>query len=212
MDKDIYVDWPWVKKELYRIEKIKPGAGAAITAPANECLELAKELARPNSVRAILDASPSCIKSRSLSAHLKGAESIAFFLVTIGDPLEKKASELMAEGETLKGYLLDRIGSIAVESLAYRLEEHLASEYAKQGKSLSMRFSPGYCDWPIEEQFELEKILDFPKAGVKLTENCMMVPKKSISAACAIGPKGLFSRKKSHCSLCAQEDCVYRRD
>jgi cobalamin-dependent methionine synthase I len=118
----------------------------------------------------------------------------------------------MACGDALRGYLLDRIGSIAVESLAQEAEDALTAEYAKKEKSVSMRFSPGYCDWAIEEQFKLSRILDFQKAGVKLTEKCMMVPKKSISAACAVGPKGLFSRKKSHCSLCAQDECAYRRD
>jgi hypothetical protein len=206
------IDWAWVKKELFRIEKIRPGSNRAVSSCAEECIRLAMKLAKPSAVRAIKKASAVDLKSHALRSHIRGAESIAFFLVTIGDAVEKRASVLMASGDALKGYLLDRIGSIAVESLAQEAEDALASEYAKKNMSVSMRFSPGYCDWAIEEQFKLAEILDFQKAGVKLNEKCMMVPKKSISAACAVGPKGLFSRKKSHCSLCAQEECVYRRD
>lgn len=214
------VDWDWVRKELYRTERI---TSPAVKAVADECLITAKKLVTPKSAsvqKNVIETGPSSIKlagnfiisSHTLSSHMNGASLISFFLVTIGPDLEKKASELMAEGDPLTGYLLDCTGSIAVESLADAMEKSLVAEYGKKDRSVSMRFSPGYCDWKIEEQSKLANILDFQKAGVKLNEKYMMTPKKSISAACAIGPKGLFSRKKSHCSLCAQDECVYRRD
>ena len=131
--------------------------------------------------------------------------------MTIGKVLEDKASLLMREGDHLGGYLLDRIGSLAVESLARSFEEYLRKNYEVKNMSVSMRISPGYCDWPIEEQFNLAKALDFSKAGVRLTRNCMMVPRKSITAIVGIGPKRLFSKTKSQCEACDKKDCDYRR-
>jgi hypothetical protein len=224
-DKRPSIDWGWVKKELFRIERISPygkGSPEAVLASADKCIDLAKKLSKPKAITAVKKVSkltPSgieftdgtCISSPSLPSHMNGAEEVIFFLVTLGCALEDKSSKLMAEGDALDGYLLDRIGSIAVEALADAVETISREALVKNGKSLSMRFSPGYCGWPIEEQFKVAGILDFSKAGVKLTDRCMMVPKKSISAACAIGPKKLFSAKKSHCTICELKECVYRR-
>jgi len=63
----------------------------------------------------------------------------------------------------------------------------------------------------VEEQFKLARIIDFSKAGVTLSENCMMIPKKSISAIVGIGPKQLFSNIKSPCAVCNMKVCGYRR-
>jgi cobalamin-dependent methionine synthase I len=132
-------------------------------------------------------------------------------VVTIGDGMEKEASAFMAKKEPLYGYLLDRIGSLAVESLAEIFEEKLRGRQHASKRSCSMRLSPGYCDWPIEEQVIMAKALDFPKAGIRLTKKCMMIPRKSISAMVAMGPKGLFEKGRPQCLACDREDCDYRR-
>ena len=74
-----------------------------------------------------------------------------------------------------------------------------------------MRVSPGYCDWPVEQQAELAKALDFSKIGVSLTGTFMMVPKKSISAMVGIAPEGRFAEADSPCSICTTKKCSYRR-
>ncbi|MDD5137031.1 MAG: vitamin B12 dependent-methionine synthase activation domain-containing protein, partial [Candidatus Omnitrophica bacterium] len=108
-------------------------------------------------------------------------------------------------------YLLDRVGSFAVESMAKNIEETLRKKLARKNLSVSMRFSPGYCDWPIEEQFKLAKIIDFDKAGVSLTESCVMIPRKSITAIVGVGPKDLFKEVRSPCAACNMKVCDYRR-
>jgi cobalamin-dependent methionine synthase I len=142
---------------------------------------------------------------------MKGATEIYAFLVTIGKDVEDAATSCMDSGDHLLGYLLDRAGSFAVESLAKNTEDALRRALAPKDLSVSMRFSPGYCDWPVEEQFKLIKIIDFAKAGVTLTKSCVMIPKKSISAVVGIGPKELFAKAKSPCALCNMKVCDYRR-
>ena len=149
---------------------------------------------------------------KELSKHIKGATHICAFLVTVGKEIEEAASSCMHSGDHLLGYLLDRAGSFAVESMAKNAEESLRHALAPGKLSVSMRFSPGYCDWPIEEQFKLAQIMDFGKAGVTLSENCMMIPKKSISAVVGIGPKELFVNIQSPCSICNMKVCDYRRN
>jgi len=150
-------------------------------------------------------------RPRFWGGGIKGATHIYAFLVTIGKGVEEAATSLMNSGDHLLGYLLDRAGSFAVESMAKNMEDTLRRSLAPENLSVSMRFSPGYCDWPIEEQFKLAGIIDFAKAGVVLTENCVMIPKKSISAVVGIGPKVLFAKVKSPCAVCNMKVCDYRR-
>ncbi len=204
------IDWSWVKSELLRHERISEGK-AAIKKVVAEALKEARSLASPASASITMNAGGISLLTPKISSYLKGAKSLYIYVVTIGARLEKKASLLMSKGEELKGYLLDRIGSLAVESLAEKEEEALRAECGRKGQSVSSRFSPGYCDWPLEEQRKLDGLVDFSKAGVSLTEKCMMVPKKSISAVIGIGPSGLFKKMDAPCVLCDKTDCDYRR-
>lgn len=211
------IDWRWVKNEVIK-EDPKGSMGPAV----DDCIKMAKSLVRPKSARitkkitAIKEnyfniEGPAVFSSTYLARHIKKSKEVSIFLVTIGKDLEEAASKAMASGEYLHGWILDRIGSLAVESLAEDTEKKLRASYKSKKKSVSARFSPGYCDWPIEEQYKLAKILDFSRAGVRLTDGCMMVPKKSISAIVAIGPEDAFGQKKSQCGICSQKECDYRR-
>ncbi len=226
MKNENIIDWEWVKKELLDKERIRPGscngAGDAIYAYSEEALKKTASLVCPDSViakrrivkigRASLELDGNITFSgKHLPLYINGAGEICAFLVTIGDAVEREASALMAKGDYLRGYLLDRAGSFAVESLAASTENRLREAYGLEERSVSMRMSPGYCDWPIEEQDILTKVLDFSSIGVRLTEKFMMQPKKSISAIVAIGAKGVFTSSRSQCGICDLKDCSYRR-
>jgi len=204
---DFSISWNWVRERLIKLEKVPLNMHTCL----DECLDEARHLAKPKKLAIKKAVSAFRPESPSLISCIKGATHIIVFLVTIGKKVEEKATYWMDKDEGLRGYLLDRIGSLAVESLAEQVEESLRAKYEPENLSVSMRFSPGYCDWPIEEQFKISKMLDFSKIGVILTKSCMMVPKKSISAIVAIGPKGTFSSKVSPCSICDRKDCDYRR-
>jgi len=222
----IGADWAWVEYELKARERIntddKSERGTAIVKALNKSITRAKALLKPNyiqTIKKITSIGNNFIEleggvrfsSGKISGYIKGASHLAIFLVTIGDGIENMASELTKDKEPLEGYLLDRTGSFAVESLAESIEKKIRRDYSILGKSISRRYSPGYCDWPIEEQRILAKILDFSKVGVSLNEACMMQPKKSISAIVAIADKGIFTESGSTCEICEKKDCSYRR-
>ena len=193
----IGVDWPWVKKQILRTEKMNPynknERAETIRLALDECMRKARSLSMPK--HTFIEKKITALKDDSIEIEggikfytkktilfIRGASHLVLFLVTIGDGIEKEASLLTLDKDPLKGYLLDRIGSFAVESLADKLEKRLRKDYALNKKSVSSRLSPGCCDWPIEEQFKMAKVIDFSKIGVSLSEGRMMVPKKSILA------------------------------
>ena len=224
--KTITIDWGWVEAHLSAKERIgkiaEDSTKEAVLGSLKEAIGIVRSKAAPMialASRKIITFEPDSLKldgglslcSKELSSHMKGAEYICAFVVTIGSSVEDAATSYMNSGDHLLGYLIDRTGSFAVESLAKNTEEGLRKHLAAKELSVSMRFSPGYCDWPIEEQFKLAAIIDFRKAGIKLSENCVMLPNKSISAITGVGPKDLFAKIVSPCSLCNMKVCDYRR-
>jgi hypothetical protein len=220
------IDWLSVKRIVTEKERIpRPEArasGEALGKAVEDCVRLARHLVSPAiaTVESVIRRSGPegidmsggwSVAGRSLAKAFAGADRAVIFVVTLGDELESAATMLMDSGDALSGYLLDRTGSFAVESLAEALEREVRRRYAAIGSSASMRYSPGYCDIPIEEQFKLDRALGFPRAGVRLTENCMMQPKKSISGLIAIGPKGLYRAAGSPCKACDLKECDYKR-
>lgn len=222
----IGVDWHWVEKQVLRTERIEPEnkdeRSNSIRLALNECMRKARSLSVPKYAfveKKITEFGEDYTEieggikfyTKKTTIYIRGAWGLVLFLATIGDGIEKEASLLTSGKDPLKGYLLDRIGSFAIESLAENMEKRLRKDYSINKKSVSSRFSPGYCDWPIEDQFKMVKLVDFSKAGVTLTEGCMMVPKKSISAIVAIADEGIFQELVSSCDVCELKDCAYRR-
>jgi hypothetical protein len=225
--KPIDVDWAWVRNEITKRERLGSGndseRNAAITKSLDESLLKSKELSKPNYIHTVKKISAIGkdfieleqgvrFTSGKVTKYVKDATHIGIFLVTIGEGIEKAAGEFTKGKEPLEGYLLDRIGSFAVESLADTVEKRIRADYLTAGKSVSQRYSPGYCDWPIEEQRVLAKVMDFSKIGITLNESCMMSPKKSISAMLAIADNGIFNESGSTCGFCDKKDCYYRRN
>lgn len=223
--RDIEIDWDWVRKELIRIEHVRSNGEAGFNPKVIKLMEdalvQARAIAKPAySARTYqieqrlptgLKISGVELKSKHLSQTMAKAVELIVFIVTVGDNIEKIATVFTADDDPAGGYMIDRTGSIAAESLAEGLERRLREEYESKGKSVSMRFSPGYCDWDTAEQIKMAKLVDFSSVGVTLTQGMMMVPKKSISGVIGIGPAGVFEKASSPCAICTKSDCDYRR-
>ena len=146
------------------------------------------------------------------------ASGLVVGLVTIGDRIERRASELLAAGETTRALLLDAAGSAAVEEAADRLGAIIAGDDGQAPilqdriAHVSCRISPGYGRWPISAQQRLFAVLPHAGLGVLLLPSMMMVPRKSISFAMWLGADARPISGLSGCSRCELERCRYRKD
>ncbi|MDH4257620.1 MAG: hypothetical protein OEV50_02330 [Candidatus Aminicenantes bacterium] len=109
------------------------------------------------------------------------AEKVALCICTIGLELEEEIKELMSENEMLRALILDSLGSEATEEVAVQSDRILAEKARETGLWPSKRFSPGYGKWDIREQRYVFSVLPGESIGVRLTESCMMIPRKSVS-------------------------------
>ena len=153
------------------------------------------------------------LKSPKLSRTMRGSQEIVCFVGTIGRGIEKEIKRLVKKKRLSEAYILDAMGSVLVENLVDQFQSRLDQHYQTQNKTTGLRFSPGYCDWPVTEQKKLFELLESEKARVELTESCLMQPRKSIS-----GVIPLFSADNGHersdynpCWTCQKLDCTARR-
>lgn len=124
---------------------------------------------------------PICIsiKSRDLSKLLDGCQEVYIFAVTAGEEISRRIRDLSERGDNSRALITDAVGSELVEAAADEINRYISKQTSG---SLTRRFSPGYGDWGVENQNEIDRILDLKQIGIKLNESFLMIPEKSITA------------------------------
>ena len=140
--------------------------------------------------------------------QLKKAEKISLFLCTAGPEIGKWSKKLMSEGEMIKGYIVDVLGSEVVETAMNSIQSLLQEEMKQIGLNITNRYSPGYCGWNVSEQQKLFKFFPEDFCGIKLSDTSLMYPLKSVSGVIGIGKE--VKMNNYPCKLCDDKNCIYR--
>jgi hypothetical protein len=141
---------------------------------------------------------------------LAGATKVAVAACTIGPALEERVAALTASGDLLRAMALDGAGIAAVGMVSQVVGERMCDEALVCGLRTGMRASPGQEGWPIEQQRTLFDLLPAEQVGVRLTESCLMLPRKSVSFVVGLGPE--MRAGAVPCDFCSKrERCNWRR-
>ncbi|MBN2440173.1 MAG: hypothetical protein JXJ04_02470 [Spirochaetales bacterium] len=140
---------------------------------------------------------------------LKESEELILFLATIGSKIQEWSDEKMKQNDLLAAYIIDILGSIAVESAVDILHSNILEKNIKNKQKLSNRYSPGYCGWNVEEQHNLFSFFPEGFCGITLTDSALMLPVKSISGIIGIGE--FIKKREYRCGICSQKDCIMRK-
>lgn len=143
-----------------------------------------------------------------IAKRLRRAHTFALFAATVGPGLERWSGEFMAEGDAVKGFIVDAIASGATEQLAELLEVRIEAFVRPSGWKITNRYSPGHCGWSVAEQHKLFSFMPDQFCGISLTPSALMIPIKSVSGIVGLGEQ--VKREEYQCSLCDMKDC-YRR-
>ncbi len=141
---------------------------------------------------------------------MAGAEHLNIAICTIGGKLEKRVEEIMSENPIM-GVALDGAGIAAVRKVSQTVEDIISARACELETALGMRVQPGQEGWPIEQQRLVFSILPADKIGVRLTESCLMIPRKSVSF---IVPRGKeLSSSVVPCDFCSKRNrCEWRKE
>lgn len=150
------------------------------------------------------------IPSRHLCRLFEGAEEGLAVAVTLGAEVDTLVKRLLL-GDPALGAAVGAAASAYVDEL---LDGVMAAEQARIAPlHLSPRFSPGYGDVPLSYQRPLTEALECWRIGIRLTDSCLMLPEKSITALCALLPPGECPqslRREHGCDRCPDTQCPYR--
>ncbi len=145
---------------------------------------------------------------RQVVNNLKRSELFALYICTAGEEVSRRSRELMGQGNLLEGYVTDLVGSLLVEGAMDILHDRLQYDMESKGLKVTNRYSPGYCDWNVDEQHRLFSFFPEGFCGVRLSESALMNPVKSVSGVIGIGKEVRFN--KYICHACSSVNCIYR--
>jgi cobalamin-dependent methionine synthase I len=148
--------------------------------------------------------------SGNIGEYLDQAGRVAVFVVTVGEQISQLAESAIKNGDAFSAWIMDAIGSCAVEgaadALMLRIRHHLHDE-----EELTLRYSPGYCGMHINQQRDLFQLVQADAVGVTLMPSMLMHPLKSISGLVGLAPKEAVSLYRAPCDFCSRVGCHMRR-
>ena len=140
-----------------------------------------------------------------ICSYLKGMTDALLFIGSAGWEFDRAKEELKAEDDIVVDFIADAIGTALAEMTVGRIEKDYDGPW-----TLSMPYSPGYCDWDIREQHLLFSLFPERPCGVILSDSSLMAPEKSVSGFFALGET--LQRQPYHCEICKNKRCFKRRN
>jgi hypothetical protein len=140
-----------------------------------------------------------------------GASELVIAVCTVGPGISRRVQELQRGRQTLRGLLLDDLGSWAVDMVRQQFCRRMEEEAVAAGLHVSTCLSPGESEWSLQDQAVIFSLLDAARIGVSLSASLVMSPLKSLSLAMGRGRGPMGHEGGSNCDFCAVRDrCVYR--
>ncbi len=180
------------------------------------CIQAVRQCAKPRLTYRITNLSDGlpnglALEGGDIKALLEGCTSAIVMAATLGPEAEAllRRTEITNMADAV---IMDSAQSAAIENVCDNFESDMRLSYRKEGLFLSDRFSPGYGDLSLSSQRSISEYLVAEKRiGLTVTQNMIMVPRKSVT--CIIGisnsPRDLRRRGCENCS--ASSSCQYRK-
>lgn len=164
---------------------------------------------RPQFCFLVVQQFPSFEIGKIIERQLRGSEAYTLFICTSGIEYETYQQRLKAEGDLVRVFIADALGSVIAEKTADQMELAVQENINKLGWHHTNRFSPGYCGWHVSQQQLLFPLFEGNTCGVTLTDSSLMVPIKSVSGIMGIGKE--VRKLEYTCGLCDFEKCYKRK-
>ncbi len=125
--------------------------------------------------------------SRKLARFLKDARELILMGATAGMAIMEAIQADIEGGNATRGVVLDATASEVVDAALDWITGYFRQSLRREGKTLlNSRFSAGYGDFDLENQQLMHRLLQMDRLNVTITENCLLVPEKSVTAVTGI--------------------------
>jgi hypothetical protein len=194
-------------------------ARSGIVASAREILDVLPDLLDPAAVYDVVSVKDFHHKTIELenggafegplaARALAGAEKVALAVCTIGPALETRMNQLFAD-DPVRAMALDGAGTAALRKISNIVIREVQEVAAHHSWGVGMRAQPGQEGWSIWQQRVIFERLSTEEIGVRLTDSCLMIPRKSVSFVIGMGPD--MRPDAVACDFCSKrERCPWR--
>lgn len=162
-----------------------------------------------NQDKIVLDNCKLELTGNDIVNHLKGCTKVILMCATLSINMDRFIRVTQITDMT-KAVIIDSLASVAIEKICDNIQDDIMEEFS--GYFQTYRYSPGYGDFPIEIQKDFLSVLDAPKRiGLTSTDDCILTPKKSVTAVIGLSETQLRTEKRG-CQSCNMKDtCIYRK-
>jgi len=131
-------------------------------------------------------------KSRQLAKLLANCSEIVLMGATAGQEIMDAIEKDATGANVTRGIVLDAAASETVDaSLDWIMDYFNQSLRRENRRLLGKRYSAGYGDLFLETQKTVHRLLKLDRIGIEITESCMLVPEKSVTAITGIKAQSL---------------------
>lgn len=152
------------------------------------------------------------LEGKDIYKHLIKSNQCAILATTLGNMIENKI-KYYEKADLTKAVILDSCATCAIESYTDEVQEEIKSKACEQGLGITYRYSPGYGDFPISTQQIIIRLLEADKRiGLTVTENNILLPRKSITAIIGFQDENIISVHPG-CNKCENNKiCEYAKE
>ena len=150
------------------------------------------------------------VPSKTLAAHLQGCQEAFLVAFTLGPGVDALIKRQELTNMPMVP-VLQACAAAYTEEQADLAQADIEVYAAARGLYLRPRYSPGYGDFPLTcQRFLFEALQVSKKIGITLTENCFMLPTKSITGVMGLSTDPSLCHV-GKCMTCSAEDCPFRK-
>lgn len=149
------------------------------------------------------------LTGKSITNHLYGCNKAVLMACTLSDKVDKLISRYNITDMT-SALITDSMASAMIEQVCNEVEIIIKNQLKIE--NMTWRFSPGYGDLPIDIQKNFIQVINANKQiGLTVTENNILIPRKSVTAIIGISDSPL-PQKKRGCLICnMNKTCQFRK-
>mgnify|MGYP005796624267 FL=1 len=149
------------------------------------------------------------LTGKSITNHLDGCNKAVLMACTLSDKVDKLISRYNITDMTT-ALITDSMASAMIEQVCNEVEIIIKNQLKIE--NMTWRFSPGYGDLPIDIQKNFIQVINANKQiGLTVTENNILIPRKSVTAIIGISDSPL-PQKKRGCLICnMNKTCQFRK-
>lgn len=157
-----------------------------------------------------LDAVNAPLTGNDIRKHLSGCGKAVILAATVSAEADKLIRQASVT-DMAEALAVDCLCSAAIEQVCDRAEEEIFS--AIEAPYRTWRFSPGYGDLPITMQGEVLLALNAQRRiGLTVTESCLLLPSKSVTAIIGISDTPPEETRRRGCESCdLRESCAFSK-